>query len=129
MGVVEFAREHSGPLNADLIRVGVRLEDLWGDDPWLTVGDLVDFLEYSDESMAVYRVLNDGWAWDMSSQLLAHLNDFFAMKAWVESGKKGSRPKPIPRPGVQDSVERKKHVTSRTSVPADVDSWVESRRR
>ena len=124
--LVVLAREHPRALNYDLMKVGHRLRDL--DDPGarLTMGDLLDLASYADPSMAIYRVLNPDWEWDLTNQLLAYLIDHEQMVAWLEGGKKGPRPKPIPRPGVSDKRE-KKYQTAKRSTRAEIDAYLASR--
>ncbi len=73
--------------------------------------------------MAVYRILNPEWEWSLTNQLLAFLIDFHQLQSWAQGGKKGRKPKPIPRPGVTDT-ETKKYETKRKSSRADVDAWL-----
>lgn len=126
MQLVGLAREHPRALNNDLLRIGHRFEDLDDPDSGLTIGDLLDLVEFSDNSMAIYRVLNPDWEWGLGNQLLAFLIDHHQMMAWVEGGKKGPRPKPIPRPGVSDK-EEKRYATKRKSTRAEVDAYLASR--
>ena len=113
-------------MNYDLMRVGHRLRDL--DDPGarLTMGDLLDLALYADPSMAIYRVLNPDWEWDLTNQLLAYLIDHEQMVAWAEGGRKGPKPKPIPRPGVSEK-EEKRYRAAKQSTRAEVDAYLASR--
>ena len=124
--LVVLAREHPRALNYDLMRVGHRLRDL--DDPGarLTMGDLLDLALYADPSMAIYRVLNPDWEWDLTNQLLAYLIDHEQMVAWAEGGRKGPKPKPIPRPGVSEK-EEKRYRAAKQSTRAEVDAYLASR--
>lgn len=76
--------------------------------------------------MAIYRILNPEHEWNLTNQLLAFQIDFHQQKAWVEGGKKGPKPKPIPRPGVTDATE-KKYTTRRKSTREEVDAWIAKR--
>lgn len=126
MQLVMLAREHPRALNYDLMRVGHRLRDL--DDPraGLTIGDLLDMASFADPTMAIYRVLNPEWEWDLTNQLLAFLIDHQQMQAWGEGGRKGPKPKPIPRPGVSEKDE-KKYRTSKRSTREEIDAYLASR--
>ena len=115
-------------MNYDLMGVGHRLRDLDDPEARLTLGDLLDLASFADPSMAIYRVLNPDWEWDLTNQLLAYLIDHEQMVAWVEGGKKGPRPKPIPRPGVTDKHE-KKYRTEKRSTRAEIDAYLASRMR
>ena len=126
MQLVVLAREHPRALNYDLMGIGHRLRDL--DDPraGLDISDLLDLVAYADPGMAIYRVLNPDWEWDLGNQLMAYLIDFQQMQAWAEGGKKGPRPRPIPRPGVVDK-EEKRYTTRRKSTRAEIDAYLASR--
>lgn len=128
MQLVGLVNEHPRALNHDLMGVGHRLRDLDDARAGLTLGDLLDLVRYADTSMAIYRVLNPDWEWDLTNQLLAYLIDHEQMMAWVEGGKKGPRPKPIPRPGVSDKRE-KKYQTEKRSTRAEIDAYLASRMR
>ena len=124
--LVGLVNEHPRALNYDLMRVGHRLRDLDDSGSGLTLGDLLDLVSYADPSMALYRVLNPEWEWDLTNQLLAFLIDHHQMQAWAESGKKGPKPKPIPRPGVSEK-EEKRYKAAKKSTRAEVDAYLASR--
>ena len=126
MQLVMLAQEHPRALNNDLMRVGHRFDDLDDPDSGLTIGDMLDMVEYSDSSMAIYRVLNPDWEWTLGNQLLAFLIDHHQMMAWAEGGRKGPKPKPIPRPGVAEKEETR-YTTKKRSTIAEVDAYLASR--
>lgn len=126
MQLVGLAREHPRALNYDLMGVGHRFRDLDDLDSGLSLGDLLDLVSFADPTMAIYRVLNPDWEWDLGNQLLAYLIDHQQLQAWAEGGKKGPRPKPIPRPGVAEK-EEKKYKTTKTSTRAEIDAYLASR--
>ena len=107
--------------------LGLRLRDVWDEDVDLTLMDLLDLVEHATPDMAIYRAINTDHEWTLANQLQALLIDFHQQKAWVEGGKKGSRPKPIPRPGVSGKSE-KKYTVNRTSTVTEMDEWLRSRR-
>lgn len=78
--------------------------------------------------MAIYRVINPDYAWTITNQLLAFQIDFHQQKAWVEGGKKGRRPKPIPRPGVESGTETTKYTVDNPSTTSEIDQWLAERR-
>ena len=121
--LVELATEHPRALNHDLMRVGHRLRDLEDVRSGLTLGDLLDLVAYSDPSSAVYRALNPDWEWDLTNQLLAFLIDHHQMVAWSEGGRKGPKPRPIPRPGVTEKDE-KKYQAAKRSTREEVDAYL-----
>lgn len=108
--------------------VGHRLRDLWDDDVDLTLVDLLDVVEHASPDMAISRVLNPDYEWTLSNQLSAFMIDFHQQKAWVEGGKKGQKPKPIPRPGVSEKQE-KKYTVKQASTVTEMDAWLEGRRQ
>lgn len=126
MQLVELAREHPRALNYDLMGVGHRIRDLEDPSSGLTLGDLLDLVSYASPSMAIYRVLNPDWEWDLTNQLLAYLIDHQQMQAWGEGGRKGPKPKPIPRPGVSEK-EEKKYQTAKRSTREEIDAYLASR--
>lgn len=121
-----LVREHPRALNVDLMKIGSSLRDVLGPSPFLRVGDLLDLLEYADPSMAVYRTVFPDWEWDLTNQLLAALFDQAQMQAWNEGGRKGPRPKPLPRPGVGQKTT-KKRTTRRKYSMAEIDAHLASR--
>ena len=124
--LVVLAEEHPRALNYDLMKVGHRFRDLEDPGAGLTLGDLLDLASFADPTMAIYRVLNPEWEWDLTNQLLAYLIDHEQMKAWADGGRKGPRPKPIPRPGVADK-EQKKYKTVKASTVGEIDAYLASR--
>jgi hypothetical protein len=111
------------------MKVGMRLRWLDDEDRDFYLSDLLDFVENADETYAIYRALNPDWRWDLPSQLAAAHLDFIAMKAWVEGGKKGSRPKPIPRPGVVEQYTRNVVDQKRSVSVTRMDEWLAKRRK
>lgn len=107
---------------------GHRLRDLWDEDVDLTLGDVIDVVEHATPEMAIYRVSDPDHEWDLANQLQALLIDFNLQKSWAEGGKKGPKPKPIPRPGVSEKHE-KRYTVKKTSSVTEIDEWLASRRR
>ena len=107
--------------------LGLRLRDLWDPAVDFTFGDLLDVVEHATPDMAIYRVNDPDYEWSLANQLQALLIDFHQQKAWAEGGKKGQRPKPIPRPGVSEKSEKKYTVKQKSTV-TEMDEWLASRR-
>ena len=103
----------------------------WLDDPGqdFTLGDLSDFVQHASPDMAIYRALNpEESQWGIAEHLLASMLDFMVGTRWVDGGKKGRKPKPIPRPGTTDKETRK--ITSKVTVAIDkMDRWLSARRK
>lgn len=127
MQLVSLADEHPHALNADLLRIGCRLRDLDDPEADLRISDLLDFVEHATPEYAVFRVLNPDWEWSLTNHLLASLFDFHQQKAWSEGGRKGPKPKPVPRPGVSERVE-KKYTVRKASTRSEIDEWLRTRR-
>lgn len=107
-------------LESDLIAAGLRLR--WFPAPDYTWGDLVAFISGLDQTSALARVeLGEDAAWGLREQLLALNADYLRILIWMKTkdAQHGRNfPKPIKRPGVDDSKERKK-IGGTTKVPAE----------
>lgn len=104
----------------------------WLDDPSrdFRLGDLLDFVACAPEDSALYMALHpDSHRWGVAEQLLAGIADFLAVSRWLDAGKRGRKPKPIPRPGVVDKETRKIGGGKRTMSKAKIDEWLAKRRR
>lgn len=110
------------------MRIGLRLRWLESGQGDFTLGDLLDFIEHATPEMAIYRALNKDAQWGLPEQLLASMFEHMQMKSWVEGGKKGPKPKPIPRPGVTDTEETR-YTTSKRSTVIEIDEWLAAKRR
>lgn len=106
--------------------IGYRVRDLYVFESGLTVGDMLDFVEHANEGMAIYRVLNPNWEWTLTNQLLAEQLDAQILWRWIDGGKKGKKPKPIPRPGVTET-DTKQYQVSETSTMDEIDEWLKGR--
>ncbi|MGO2634433.1 MAG: hypothetical protein ACTH9H_11860 [Galactobacter sp.] len=110
------------------MKVGLRLRWIYEPDQDFTLFDLLDFVEHADTTTAIYRVLHPDFEWGLTEQLLAGALDFDVLKSWAEGGKKGQKPKPIPRPGVTDTETRAIKSKMTMSV-TDMDEWLAKRRQ
>lgn len=108
--------------------MGLRLRDVWDEDVDFTLADLIDVVEHATPDMAIYRVHDKDFEWDLSNQLTALFIDFTMQKAWAEGGKKGPKPRQIPRPGVSEKHE-KKYTVAKKSTVTEIDEWLASRRK
>lgn len=99
-------------VEADLIRAGMRLR--WFYDPdnldhsWR---DLLVFIRHSPAGSAYYAAESgEESLWGVQEHLMANLVDLTNILVWFKTkdGQKGrNRPKPIPRPGVEEPNTRK----------------------
>lgn len=105
----EALREHRGPLRADFRReYGIDLDAVLSPESsiHMPADVLLDLIDGLSPQAAYWRaVAPDRAAWGLSEQLLAELNDRFALFCWGLGGRKGAQPKPIPRPGVEPDEE------------------------
>lgn len=105
----EALREHRGPLRADFRReYGIDLDAVLSPESsiHMPADVLLDLIDGLSPQAAYWRaVAPDRAAWGLSEQLLAELNDRFALLCWGLGGQKGAQPKPIPRPGVEPDEE------------------------
>jgi hypothetical protein len=110
-----------------LIDKGLRLRDLG--TPHFEWCDLKAIISTAGPDTHLFRELYpDEWQWDLHAHMLADLIDLTHLLVWFKTkdGAKGrNRPKPYPRPGVEDEGSRTvkgtarplDEVRSRLSVP------------
>ena len=100
--------EHSEALEADLIRVGLRLR--WLGSELLTWRDLLVFVKTAGKDSALAMAWDVSNMWGMTEQLLAAAVDTLRVLAWqntedAQAGRSWTAPDPIPRPGVTPRAE------------------------
>ena len=86
------------------MKLGLRLRQLGtGALSW---GDLHDYVRYgnADTALALERY-GAAVAWSLTDHLLATVVDALHNANWQRGGGKGSRPKPIERPGANQTTE------------------------
>lgn len=125
LGLLEaITSDVSAPrIEADLIRSGMRLR--WFLDPddtdhnWR---DLLVFLKYAPEGSAFYsHSAGEAAVWGLGEQLLATVVDQVNVLLWQKTKdgyKNRNRPKPIPRPGVEDKKSAGKKLGGKTKMNA-----------
>lgn len=119
MALVRVMEDHAGAINYDLIRLGLRLR-MVGTEA-LTWGDLHDVVKYGrqDTALALERE-GPPVLWTITDHLIATAVDALHAGNWQRGGGKGHRPKPIPRPGVDQDGK----VLGADPIPAqDFDAW------
>lgn len=96
-----MAEDHAGALNFDLMQLGLRLRYVGTEA--LTWGDLRDVIKYGRQDTAL-ALEQQGAAvlWTITDHLIAVAVDALHNANWQRGGGKGHKPKPIPRPGVED---------------------------
>lgn len=99
LGLLTLTDEHTEAIEFDLIRLGLRLRDVG------SVGfnwrDLLVIVKRLGRDTELYRALHpeDDTSWSISDYLLALIADQSALRLWQAGGGRGSKPKPVPRPG------------------------------
>lgn len=120
LGLVDLIdnAEAASALEADLIHAGMRLR--WFPAADYTWRDLAVFVRHLGQDSALARVqMGKDSPWTLTTQLLALQADYLRMLLWMRSkdGAKGrNRPKPIPRPGIDDG---KKKLGGTTKMSAE----------
>ena len=106
----------------ELIEAGIR---------WRWINDGTDRASWNDvialiatagpDSALVRNAQRKDWEWNLTNQLLAHIADQQAMSAWTG---KGQKPKPIPRPGVDDSTTETAGIQAEGLTKQEMDKWL-----
>lgn len=99
-----LVNEYRGPLRADMRReYGIDLDAVLRPGPdrihWRVLLDLIDGLPANS---AIGRAMDPANAWSITDHMLATMIDQLNILLWVQPGVKGPRPKPVPRPGVDN---------------------------
>ena len=111
-GLIDFCDGHRDAVAADLIDRGLRLRNVG--TPELDWRDLAAVVATTtkDRSSALFRELYPEYVeWDLGAHLAADAVDLLHLLVWFKTkdGSKGrNRPKPYPRPGVEDADKSKK---------------------
>ena len=103
-GLVELLDEHQEAVEYDLINHGLRLRQLGTEA--LTWRDLKIIIEFQPHGKSAVARMKDPEevAWGISEHLLAIIADSSRARVWQEgSGKARDKPKPIPRPGIENT--------------------------
>lgn len=110
-------QEHSEAIEYDLISMGLRLRQLGTAE--LTWRDLKVIIQHGPAQSALARAMYPDHGWGLSEQLQAALLDKANWLVWAKTkdGQSGrNRPKPIPRPGVEDTEKLGNTVMSITEM-------------
>ena len=107
-GLIDLCDKHRLAVSADLIALGLRLRDVGTPEfEWSDLKAVVSTREYSP---ALFRSLYPKESeWDLHAHLAADLVDLTHLLVWFKTadGSKGrNRPKPYPRPGVEDDTKK-----------------------
>jgi len=106
-----------------LIAAGLRWREIGtGRTNWADVRAVL--MTLGPDSAVARAVDPDAHMWAtqaMTNQLLAHTADLLAIANWQRQGGKGSKPKPISRPGVGSKIEQIE--MDRFETAAAFDAW------
>jgi hypothetical protein len=106
-GLAEVLRDHPEAVRYDLLALGLHVDDLGENLSWL---DLEAVISQGPSTSAIARALyGEDALWGLQEQLLAAAVDRLSWALYQNGGGKGSKPKPIPRPGTRP----KKTTTAR----------------
>ncbi|MFX0573098.1 DUF5361 domain-containing protein [Nocardia nepalensis] len=96
-------------MEADLIRTGVRLRDVGSES--FTWHDLLVLVRQSPRESSLMAVMHpEVTRWGQGELLLAELIDLASLLLWAKTkdgAKNRNRPRPYPRPGVEDPGSRR----------------------
>ena len=107
LGLVDLLEEHREALDYDLLTLGLDLNDVGSRHlDWRRLRAVVTYLPAT--SALGRSVHGDAASWSTTDYLLAAAADALAAGNWQRGGGKGRRPKPIPRPGDEDSTKTSK---------------------
>lgn len=127
-------RDHGEAIEYHLITLGLRLD--WLGSEALSWRDLLVIVRQCPSDSSIARSFEpEQSTWGVSEYLLALVADYLATQTWMQSedGQKGrNRPKPLPRPGVEDEdTETKKFGADPVALNAldDFLGWAEARVR
>lgn len=116
--------EQQEAIEYDLIVMGLRLD--WLGTERLSWRDLHVIVQNLPRESALARAMHGkDVLWGLSEHLLAEAIDVLALANWQRSnaGKRtpGPKPKPIPRPGKSDGVQR---IGAEPLPIAELDDWI-----
>lgn len=119
IAVLDFVSEHRRAVAYDLLKLGLRLRDF--PSPDLTYGDMLVIIQQAPRESAIARAVDPERAeWSLSDYLLAMIADANTWLVWSKSqdGQKNrNRPKPIPRPGMEEDKDTR--VFGSDPIPID----------
>lgn len=101
----------------ELISLGLRLSWLGDDTDRFSYRDAWVILMEHHEQSPIRRALDpDSYAWGLTEQLLAEVYDNITALRYENAGGKGTKPKPLMRPGVKGYVPVRERKTEEEFV-------------
>lgn len=113
-------------MRAECLTYGRSIDDI---GPNFTWADVVAICEATTPGNPLHRAVHpDDGMWNHTSMLLADIVDAVRVLAWQGGGgKRGDKPKPIPRPGVVE--KQTKQFGSKPMEITDMHEWLAQKRR
>lgn len=123
--LAELADAHREALVYDFLKMGRTVTD-WGIEvDWI---ELRMVMRWSGPETAFGRsLMGESVGWGRVEHLLAAILDQLAALSWQTGGGKGTRPKPLPRPGV--GPKKSKHGGTTVMTLEQAKKWREQRRK
>lgn len=123
--LLALIEEHSEALEYQLITHGLRLR--WLGSERLNWRDLLVIVKHSPESSALFRSVHgaEQAEWTLTNHLLAGMTDVLRWLQWAkteDAARKKNRPRPIPRPGIED--DSVKQIGRGSLAIEDMKNWL-----
>lgn len=120
-GLLDIVEEHPDAIEYDLIALGLRLR--WLDGETFDFADLAAIVRAAPPTSALYRAqYGEEAAWQLPEHLLAAMTDSLHWLVWAQSkdGQKNrNKPRPVPRPGLEEETERTTYSGKESAVPLE----------
>lgn len=112
LGLLELVAEHREAIDYDLLCLGLDLNDLGTRRlDWCRLKAVLRWLPH--DSAFGRSLRGEDAEWGLAEHLLAGIHDLLAAGNWQRAGKKGApRPKPLPRPGLDQGRSEKRFGTA-----------------
>lgn len=123
LGILGELDKHGDAIAYDLLVLGLRLDDIGtGRCSW---ADVYTVMRGAPRTSAYARKrLGADADWDLTNELLASLIDMTQWHRYIDAGKRGPRPKPIPRPSTRSKGEARTFGRGTSMAPSDFDAWL-----
>lgn len=121
-GILDELDRYGDAIAYDLLTFGLRLSDIGTTCSW---ADVLTVMKGAPRTSAYARArLGADAEWSLTNELLASLLDMTQWYRYIDAGKKGPRPKPIPRPSTRSKGEARTFGRGTSMAPSDFDAWL-----